>query len=161
MAAPLSLKARAIALLAQREHSRIELRRKLLRLAPQLAGADAESEDPAVVQSRVDALLDELLAQGYLSESRFAESRIHARTARHGNLRIKMELAQHGLTLSEQQQSELESSELERARQVWARKFDAVAVNDPKLLARQMRFLAARGFSAEVIRRVVRAELDE
>ncbi|MBV8125874.1 MAG: recombination regulator RecX [Burkholderiaceae bacterium] len=157
MAQPLSLKARAIALLAQREHSRLELRRKLLRLAHPAI----ESEEEADLQARVDRLLDELQAQGYLNESRFVESRIHARAARHGNLRIKMELAQHGTALSEQQQAELDRSELERARQVWARKFDAVAVNDPKLLAKQMRFLAARGFSAEVIRRVVRAELDE
>ncbi len=93
---PLSLKARALQWLAQREHSRIELRRKLLRLARQRAvaaqddgrGIEAASAapDPA---PEVDTLLDWLVAQRVLSDTRFVESRVNARAARYGNLRIR------------------------------------------------------------------------
>jgi len=162
---PLSLKARAIGLLAQREHSLAELRRKLVRLARQrLAEAPqpgaTESPDPAEhdVSAEVDALLVWLQAQGYLSEARFVESRIHARSQRYGNLRIQQELAQHGVQLEAEQQARLKDSELERARQIWQRKFGGAAPLDAAARAKQMRFLAGRGFSAEVIRRVLRAD---
>lgn len=165
---PLSLKARAIGLLAQREHSLAELRRKLMRLARQRlaeaaeAGA-AESPEPAEpieqeLGAEVDALLVWLQAQGYLSEARFVESRIHARSQRYGNLRIQQELAQHGVQLEAEQQARLKDSEFERARQIWQRKFGGEAPGDAAARAKQMRFLAGRGFSAEVIRRVLRAD---
>jgi regulatory protein len=166
----LSLKARAIGLLANREHSRQELGRKLLRLAraqarrEQQALADGGADSPALHESpgRVDAasgesieaLLDWLQAQGYLSETRFVESRVHARAARYGNLRIQQELAQHGVAPDEASQLLLKQTELARARQVWERKFGQPA-QDAAARAKQMRFLAARGFSGEVIRKVV------
>lgn len=185
----LSLKARALQLLAQREHSRLELRRKLLAHAARLA--ELEAPDPAGVDTRadpandggpvggrrdaarsrrappsaqsqagVDALLDELAARGVLSESRFVETRVRVRAARQGNLRIIQELARHGLTLSADVVQGLKASEFERAREVWKRKFGAPAA-DAAGRARQMRFLAARGFSADVVRRLLRGTDDE
>lgn len=162
---PLSLKMRAIALLAQREHSLSELRGKLLRLARaaqalKRAEAGDGGEDPTEAVADPGAEVDELLVwlqvQGYLSESRFVESRVHARAQRYGNLRIKQELAQHGLTLDAERQAQLKDSEFERALAVWARKFGAALPEDAAARARQTRFLAGRGFSAEVIRRVLR-----
>lgn len=158
---PLSLKARAIALLAQREHSQAELRRKLLRITQQMrereaavAGAQPlEDEDAA---ARVDALLDELTAQGVLSEGRFVESRLNARAGRFGNQRIRQELAQHGLRLSPEQLDGLRQTELERCREVWRRRFGGVPPTEPAEYARQARFLAARGFGADLVRRVLR-----
>jgi regulatory protein len=147
---PPSLKARALQALALREHSRSELRQKLLR-PPRLAALSRAAE--------VDALLDELQAQGLLNEDRFIESRVHARSARFGNRRIQAELAQHGLELDAQTAQSLRHSELERARQVWVRRFGAQEAERPPQpadIARQMRFLAARGFSPEVIRRVIK-----
>jgi len=161
---PPSLRARALQWLAQREHSRDELRRKLLAHArrheeataeqadAQPQGASAEPRpDPATA---VDALLDWLQARNYLNEQRFVESRVHAREQRFGNLRIRQELAQHGLELDDARAAALRQTELERARAVWARRFGTVAA-DAAGRARQARFLAGRGFSAEVIRRVV------
>ena len=84
MAPPLSLKARAMQWLALREHSRIELRRKLLRAARQRDADTAQASDPA---AEVDTLLDWLAAQRHLSEARFVESRVHARAQRFGNRR--------------------------------------------------------------------------
>jgi len=172
----LSLKARALQLLAQREHSRAELRRKLLAHANERpaagSGEPATPEDPpggapfgrrlpptAEMQASVDALLDWLVTNQHLSESRFVESRVRARSARHGNLRIRQELAQHGLELAPDDEQALKESEFDRARQVWARKFDAPA-GDAAGRARQARFLAGRGFSADVIHRLLRVSDD-
>lgn len=155
-----SLKAKAVAYLAQREHSRIELRRKLLawiaRRARAVAASPLAAHAPASLpgEAEVDALLDALARQGLLSAERFVETRIHARAARFGNLRIRHELAQHGLELDPEQARSLAASERARARAVWAKRFGAPA-KDAADRARQARFLAARGFSAEVVRRVV------
>lgn len=148
-----SLKARALQWLAQREHSRAELRRKLLPHARALAAlGDDAGADPA---AEVDTLLDWLQANRHLSEGRFVESRIHTRAARYGNRRIAQELAQHGVALDAQAAGELAASELGRAREVWARKFGC-APADAAGRARQARFLTGRGFGAEVVRRVLR-----
>ena len=154
-AAPRSLKARALQWLAQREHSRAEMQRKLLPHARALATqghGDADGSDP---MARVTEVLDWLEAKRYLSQQRFAESRIHLRAARHGNLRIQQELAQHGIALDAQTAQALRASEVERAREVWSRKFDAPAV-DAASRARQARFLTGRGFAADTVRRVLR-----
>lgn len=165
-----SLKARALQLLSQREHSRLELRRKLLAHAGKFqacaaAQGEATTPDDAASTRRappstqtldeVDALLDGLAASGLLSEARFVETRVRSRVARHGNLRIRQELAQHGLELSPAEAQALQESEFTRAREVWARKFSALP-GDAAERARQMRFLASRGFSADVIRKVLR-----
>jgi len=97
---------------------------------------------------------------GELSEARFVESRIHARAARYGNLRIQQELAQHGVAPDDSAREQLKASELSRAREVWRRKFGAPAAGAAER-AKQMRFLAQRGFSAEVIRRVVAGGEDD
>jgi len=163
----LSLKGRALALLAQRDHSAAELRRKLLRHARSEAADVVNAADSADdgdgdgdgdgddVASRVEAVIDWLRTHRYLSEERFVESRVHARSARYGNLRIRQELAQHGLALTPQADAALKSSELQRATEVWRRKF-GVAPADAGERARQARFLAQRGFSAEVVARVLR-----
>jgi regulatory protein len=165
---PLSLKARAMQWLAQREHSRVELRRKLLRAARQRneAGADARGAGAAALEpdpdadapdpsAEVDALLDWLVVNKHLSEARFIESRVHARAARFGQRRIAHELKQHGAALDADSAARLRATELERARAVWARKFGAAPAADAAGRAKQMRFLAGRGFAADVIRRVV------
>lgn len=168
---PLSLKGRALAMLAQREHSAPELRRKLLRHLqaearvkaaaaptgePSDSGVGADDEvqgDDAA--ARVDAVIAWLHAHDYLSEERFVESRVHARASRYGNLRIRQELAQHGLALSGDAAQALKDNELERATQVWRRKFGQPAA-DAAERVRQSRFLAQRGFSPETIARVMR-----
>jgi regulatory protein len=157
MAPPLSLRARALQWLSQREHSRLELRRKLLRAARRRdAAAAAEGDETTNPGPEIDALLDWLAANRYLSEARFVESRVHARSARFGSRRIVQELAQHGAELDADTAEQLKASELGRARAVWQRKFGAAPAADTAARAKQTRFLAGRGFSAEVIRRVIR-----
>ena len=144
----LTLRSRAIGYLAQREHSRVELRRKLLDAAAR------QQRLRAAAEQEVDALLDWLTGKGLLSAERFIESRIHARAPRYGNLRIRQELAQHGVALEPDAADALQASELDRARAVWIKRYGGVAP-DAAGRARQARFLTARGFSSEVVRRVV------
>ena len=171
----LSLKGRALALLAQREHSEAELRRKLLRHAHAASASASASEaggskdsgdfDPEAVgagesgvddaSSRIDEVIEWLRAHRYLDDQRFVESRVHIRAARYGNLRIRQELEQHVLTLPEGAAQALKANELDRAREVWRRKFGVAPVG-PGEHARQARFLAQRGFSADVVSKLLR-----
>lgn len=118
--------------------------------------AELERVDP---EAAVDRLLDWLAAHKYLSDARFVESRVNARSRKQGALRIKMELSRHGLALAPEQAAALRETEFARAQALWQRKFGEVAA-DPRERARQARFLAARGFAADVVRRVV-GGLDE
>jgi regulatory protein len=153
----LSLKARAIGLLAQREHSRAELRRKLLRIErARVQPGEHPDDEPPDFEAAVEALLDSLAADGYLSEARFVESRLNLRASRFGAQRIQQELAQHGLRLDAEQQAALRASELVRAREVRARRFGPEAPADLPEQARQTRFLLARGFAADVVRKALR-----
>jgi regulatory protein len=172
--ASLSLKGRGLALLAQRDHSRVELKRKLMPHARALVlAAEAEAqaamsttafepdahepEGPPLVSAadRVTEVLDWLQARDYLSDTRFAESRTHARSAKFGNLRIRHELSQHGVALTPESAQRLKDSEFERARELQSRKFGGPPANASEH-AKQSRFLSARGFSTDAIRQVMR-----
>ena len=137
-----SLKGRALRLLSQREHSRLELERKL---------APHETEPGQLAKA-----LDELQARGFISEERVVESVIHRRAAKLGTARVKQELQAKGLSPEAMGEAleQLRSTELERAREVWARKFGEPAT-EPRVKARQIRFMVSRGFAAEVVRKVV------
>ena len=130
-----------------------------------IAVDDATDDDPRASSAakaqaaavEVDALLEWLSAHGHLSPQRFVESRIHSRQSRFGNQRIRQELRQHGLAPDAATQQSLSETELARATEVWRRKFGEPAADATGKL-RQMRFLAGRGFSSDVVRRVIRSE---
>ena len=131
----LSLKGRALRLLSQREHSRAELQRKL---SPHVQ----EGED-------LEAVLDDLQARDFISEARVVESVLNRRAGRLGASRIRQELQSKGLGAEAVQQAvaQLQGSELERAREVWRRKFGEPAA-DPQTRAKQMRFCWCGGSRA-------------
>jgi regulatory protein len=143
-----SLLARALGHLARREHSRVELGRKL---AP-YAGSKEE----------LDALLADLEAKKLLSDQRFSEVLARSRGERFGAARVKQELRARGVADETVRNTvaELGRTELQRARAVWQRKFDALPASAAER-ARQMRFLAQRGFSGDVIRRIVGGRDDD
>lgn len=149
-----SLMARAVSLLARREHSRAELARKLSRRRP---GDEAEPVDPAALAG----VLDELERQGLLSDQRFALHRARQRSARYGNARLRQELLQKGVAtpVAEAALGALAETEQQRARAVWLRRFGQAAAT-PRERAQQGRFLQARGFSMEVIRRIISGRID-
>ncbi|SFU97777.1 recombination regulator RecX [Pseudoduganella namucuonensis] len=136
---PPSLKARALRLLSTREHSRLELARKLSRYAE-------EGDD-------VDALLDFLEKNNWLSQERFSESLIHRRSARYGNSRIVAELQSHGIAGEALQELKagLADGETARCCEVWRRKFGEPP-RDAQERNKQMRFLIQRGFSQRAVR---------
>ena len=138
----LSLKGRALRCLAQREHSRAELARKL--------AAHAESPE------QLAGVLDELQAKDFISEARVVASVINRRAAKFGAARIRHELQGKGLAPEAVAEavSTLKVTEVERAREVWRKKFGEPAA-DAAARGKQMRFLAARGFGSDAIRRVV------
>ena len=151
-----SLKSRALQLLAQRDQSRLELRRKLLRHArADAAERDGDDGVEPAAPEQVEALLDWLEANRFLSSDRFVESRVHAREARFGNRRIRAELARHGVAVSPETARALAESELQRAATVCERRFAGPPADAAERAARA-RFLAGRGFSPDVIRRLVR-----
>ena len=137
-----TLRERALRLLARREHSLAELVRKL--------AVHVRSEDD------LESLLEDLLRRKLLSEERYAESRAHALSRKYGAARIAHELRAKGLgkELAEQASGAARATEVERAREVWRRKF-RVAAKTREERVRQMRFLQSRGFSFDAIRAVV------
>lgn len=147
---PPTILQRAVAALSRREHSRAELERKLLRYA----------NDDQVGEVR--RVLDELQARGLLSDRRFVASRVRARADRFGAARVAQELKQHRIApeLVRESVAALESTELQRARALWQRRFRQPA-SDAAERNRQIRFLAARGFSTDVVLKVVKAPEDD
>ncbi len=145
MKAPATLRERALRLLARREHSRAELRRKL---APHAQSAE-----------ELDALIAELVERKLLSESRFAEGRARVLSRKYGAAHIEHDLRARGIPedAAAAAAREVRGSEFERALAIWRRKFGARA-RDVRERARQARFLASRGFSAEVVARGLRPE---
>ena len=148
----LSLKGRALRLLATREYSRAELERKLA----------THEETPG----QLTLVLDELEAKDFISEARVLESVINRKASRFGAARIKHELQQKGLEpeIMAEAISSLKATEVERAREVWRRKFEGKSDGvklDAAGRAKQMRFLAARGFGSDAIRRVVLGSDDD
>lgn len=170
-AAPLSLTARALRLLAQREHSRLELQRKLQRFVQASAQEAEEETAPAQRPARADgapslptpedlaAVLDALEAKGFIQPERVAQSVLYRRAAKLGSQRVLQELRQKGLdeAIVRQAADTLRDTEHPRCWAVWQRKFGEVA-STPQERARQMRFLASRGFAMEVIGKVVRGQ---
>ena len=149
----LSLKGRALKLLSQREHSRLELTRKL---APHVASTD--STDSA---ERLESLLDELERAGFLSSQRFAESLAHRRAPRFGLRRIEHELGEHRLdaAVAGPVLQGLRDTERDRALQAWRKRFGQPAT-DAAERAKHHRFLAQRGFTGEAIHWVLRQGAD-
>jgi regulatory protein len=140
----MSLKARALRYLSAREHSRLELARKLSAYAQ-------ESDD-------VEALLDQLEAASLLSQTRFCESLVRRRAGRFGNSRIVMELHSHGIEghAITEIKADLAADEEARACAVLARKYDTPPA-DAGQRAKYMRFLQQRGFSHKAIHTAIKA----
>ncbi len=140
-----SLKIRALDYLARREHSRLELEKKLTPYAPTL--------------EELSFVLDSLEQCGLLSAGRMVEQVIHVRRSKFGSRRIVHELQQKGIDedLIAAALPHLKETELETARTVWRKKFGAMPIN-AKERAKQIRFLMSRGFTPEIIRQVLQSQ---
>jgi regulatory protein len=145
---PISLKGRALRLLSEREHTRLELERRL---------ASFEDVPGALAQA-----LDELQAKGFISEQRVVESVVHRRAAKLGAMRIRQELQAKGVAPEAVAQAvdALRATELDRAQLVWRKKFSSPA-QDAQGRAKQIRFLAARGFGGDTIQKIVSGSFED
>ncbi len=143
-----SLRERAIRLLAQRDHSRAELARKL-------AARGSARE--------IEATLERMIELGLQSDSRFAQAWIRSKAGRFGVARLRHDLAQRGVdreTIDAALACECTADEIDRAREVWTSKFGRPAT-DRREWARQARFLQGRGFSSSVIGKLLKEIPDE
>jgi len=135
------LHARALRLLARREHSRAELARKL--------GPRAESAEALA------ALLDALERKRQLSDERYAAERVRTLSRKYGAAKIRQDLKARGVAgeLIRRVSSE---GELEAARAILQRKYRNPAGTRAER-AKRARFLQGRGFSYEIIQKLLSA----
>ena len=139
----------ALDLLARREHSRLELRRKLL----------ARSH----VQDMVDEVLDRLQRERLLDEARFAEQFVRSRTGRgQGPAKIRAQLLQRGVgdSLIDTALAEAECDWAALAAAARRKRFGAAPPGAYRERARQARFLKSRGFEFGQIQAALDLEAD-
>ncbi len=138
-----ALREQCIRLLARREHSRRELSRKLA----------ARSFEP----HQFNTVLDALEGEGLLSDARFAESFVRSRIeSGQGPLKIRADLRERGVDgqIVDQALDLADDEWLWRCEQAWTRRF-GTAPDDRREWARQARFLSQRGFSGDIVARVL------
>jgi regulatory protein len=140
------LRARALALLARREHSAKELQRKL---APHVA----EGDD-------LEALLKDLIKRGWVSDERFAELVVNAKQSRFGSRKLAHELREKGVDETLVANATAAIDDLENAKAVWQKKYGKPPANRNEW-AKQARFLQSRGFGFDVIKQVLKSSEDE
>jgi regulatory protein len=157
-----SLKARALRLLSMREYSRKGLATKLaesvarsFKFSPTVEDAETSATDVPLT-TQIEAVLDDFEARGWLSDERFAEGLVRRRSERFGARKIQDELTQAGVDSAKTINllRTLKETEYQRAYELWLRKFGAIAT-EQKERARQYRFLASKGFSSDVVSKVV------
>lgn len=143
-----SLRQRALEYLSKREHSAAELAQKLKDYAD-------EADD-------VPALIEDFKTRGWLSDARYAEQMVHARQAKFGKARVAHELREKGVddTLIAEAVAGLQESEVERASEVWRKKFK-VAPTTREEWAKQARFLQSRGFTFEIIKQILNRHAED
>lgn len=164
-----SLKARALRLLSQREHSRSELSKKLSDYLSLKAKVDrardayepdeqgGQTDTPVLSRElQIESVLDDFEQRGWLSDVRFAEALVRRRSERYGVRKIKDELQRAGVA-SETASALLDSlktTEFQRAKELFERKFGSIA-EDQKMRAKQYRFLVSKGFNPEIVAKVI------
>jgi regulatory protein len=149
------LRKKALDLLARREHSVVELQRKLL------AYWQKKNQDD-VAQTAAEVLA-KLQSEGLVSDERFTEAFVRYRKNNgYGPLRIQAELRERGVS-DKIQASYLDFGDpqwLERTVQVRCKRFGAELPKDYKERARQARFLQYRGFTSGQSRQVLGGDVD-
>ena len=135
---PVDVRTKAMDLLARREHSRRELKQKLLK----------RFGDGDLIDQQLDLLAEENLQ----SDARYAESFLRQRINRgYGPNRIRQEMRLKGISDTEMNAAMQEESPDWRALAVatFERKFGALPAQDLKEKARRIRFMEYRGFSRD------------
>ena len=162
-----SLKARALRLLSLREYSRKGLAAKLQESAERYAKMPTKQAEPEItppgksITVQIEEILDDFEARGWLSDERFAEALVRRRSERYGVRKIQDELQRAGVDSGQAADliQTLRDSEYQRAKDLWLKKFGVLA-QEQKERARQYRFLASKGFSSEVVSKILGGRFD-
>ncbi|HSI46170.1 MAG TPA: recombination regulator RecX [Methylophilus sp.] len=143
-----SLRQRALEYLSKREYSFAELGKKLKAYAN-------EADD-------IPALLADFKQRGWLSDARYTEQMVHARQAKFGSARVAQELREKGIddSLIAEAIEQLQGNEFERASEVWRKKFKASPTTREDW-AKQARFLQSRGFTFDVIKKILNRHAED
>lgn len=146
---------RAITYLSRREYSRAELKAKLIN------GFDAHYTSTDHHEALIEQILNELERSNWQSDERYAAQISKVKGERFGVARLKHEFKQKGLddSLVQQELATLKATEFERAQEIWRKKF-GTAPDDLKEKARQVRFMASRGFGYEIVSKIIK-NIDE
>ena len=154
------VKHRAVSYLSRREHSQVELKRKLIRAYNEQEFPDND-EFPSL-EALIESILTDLSLNNWQSDQRFAMQIGKTKGERYGVARIKQTLNQQGLDkeLIDATVAELAQSELQRAQTVWLKKFGTPPQNSADY-AKQTRFMAYRGFSFDVIKKVLKGDYED
>ena len=139
----ISLKSKALAFLARREHTYNELFTKLQRYTDNL--------------DEIRTILDDLKQRGWLSEERYIAGYISAKKNKYGSLKIRYNLQQKKVDpdLIEQILNQNSTDEYQIAHDIWQRKFGGTLPRDTKEKMRQSRFLQSRGFNYDIIKKII------
>ena len=143
-----SLRQRALEYLGKREYSYAELGQKLKTYLE-------EDEDFEVIT----AILEDFKTRGWLSDARFTEQIVHARSHKFGSAKIANELREKGVSqdLIETAIEQVKENELDNAKEIWRKKFKASPASREEW-AKQARFLQSRGFGFDTIKRVLNSK---
>ncbi|MEN5018737.1 regulatory protein RecX [Erwinia sp. Eh17-17] len=154
---------RAMRILAMRDHSEAEFRRKLQissERAAQFAkqqGAKAETPPEPLAPEEIDRVVEWCYQHNWLDDTRFAERYVAGRSRKgYGPQRIRMELGQKGIakTLIDETLFAAEIDWQNEAFTLAERKFGLPLPTEWKEKAKVQRFLMAKGFFMEDIRAI-------
>ena len=141
---------RALALLTRREHSRLELQRKL----------EARGVEP----DAADAAVDRLREAGWQDDARFAEFLVRSRASTgQGPVRIRAELGMHRLDgdVIAAALSAFDGDWVANARELARRRFGEALADDPTRRRKAAELLYRRGFSGDQVRAATRFDPDD
>ncbi len=144
------MRQRALEYLGKREYSYAELGQKLKTYLE-------EDESFEVVTE----ILEDFKKRGWLSDARFTEQIVHARSHKFGSAKIANELREKGISqeLIETALEQVKENELDNAKDIWRKKLKAIPASRDEW-ARQARFLQSRGFGFDVIKKVLNSTKD-
>ncbi len=145
------MRQRALEYLGKREYSYAELGQKLKTYL---------EEDESF--EMVTAILEDFKTRGWLSDARFTEQIVHARSHKFGSAKIANELREKGVSqdLIETALEQVKENELDNAKEIWRKKFKAIPASRDEW-ARQARFLQSRGFGFDIIKKVLNSSNKE
>ena len=145
------MRQRALEYLGKREYSYAELGQKLKSYLEEDESFDTITE-----------ILEDFKTRGWLSDARFTEQIVHARSHKFGSAKIANELREKGVSqdLIETAIEQVKENELDNAKDIWRKKFKAIPASRDEW-ARQARFLQSRGFGFDIIKKVLNTKTDD